>query len=127
MKTLSQLRREAAQQSPPIVLPSPVTIAKYGWSLREWLHTLEQNGWRCPICLRKTGTGKYVTDHEHVRGWKTMEDSTRKLYVRGITCWTCNRYLLARDISVATAQNVVGYLERYHERRPRTDLRKGRR
>lgn len=116
--TLSTLKRKAAQQEPPIHLPSQVTIEKYGWTLRDWLQTLNDNGWQCPICKRATKTGKYVTDHEHVRGWHSMPDEQRALYVRGLTCWSCNRYLLARDISVETAMNVVAYLQTYAERRP---------
>lgn len=117
MKSLSALKREAELRG--VKLPAPATVAKYGWTLREWLATADANGWRCPICHRVPKTGKYVTDHEHVRGWSAMPDEERRLYIRGLTCWTCNRYLLARDISVQTAKNVVRYLEDYSERRPK--------
>lgn len=117
MTRLKRLQAEANKRG--VVQPSPVTLGKYGWTLEDWLGQLEGNRWRCPICLRAPRTGKYVTDHEHVRGWAKMPDEERKLYVRGLTCWSCNRYLLARDISVATAHNVVCYLETYAARRPK--------
>lgn len=117
MTTLAELKRRAAKYE--VKLPSPVTVAKYGWTLRDWLAEADKNDWRCPICGRRPAPGKgFVTDHEHVRGWKNMPDEERRLYIRGLTCWTCNRYLLARDISPQTARNVVAYLDAYYDRRP---------
>lgn len=101
-----------------VVLPSQQTVRKYGWTTDAWLQQLNRQGWVCPICGKAPPTGKYVTDHEHVRGWVRMPDEQRRLYVRGLTCWTCNRYLLARGISVDVARNVATYLETYNARRP---------
>lgn len=112
----ARLKREAAQRN--VVLPHANTVAKYGWTLTEWLKQLESQAWLCPVCGRFPGTGKFVTDHEHVRGWHQMPDDERKLYIRGLTCWTCNRYLLARGISVEAAENIAQYLRTYEERRP---------
>lgn len=116
MTRLQRLKREASKRS--IILPSPVTVAKYGWALEDWLGMLEAQGWACGVCRMETQTGKYVTDHEHVKGWAQMPDAERRLYVRGLTCWFCNRYLLARGISVERALSVANYLETYAERRP---------
>ena len=114
--TLDELLTEAEERG--VKIPTPATIAKYGWSLLEWLRQLAVQDWRCPICGNAPPSGKYVTDHEHVRGWARMPDAQRALYIRGLTCWTCNRYLLARGISVETAERVALYLRRYAARRP---------
>lgn len=116
MSRLQRLKTEAEARG--VKLPAQATLDKYGWALVDWLGQLESNGWRCLICERTPKTGKYVTDHEHVRGWAGMPDHERRLYIRGLTCWSCNRYLLARDISVRNAKNVVTYLETYQARRP---------
>ncbi len=114
VRSLTSLKREADRLG--VHLPAESTLAKYGLDLREWLALLDDADWACPICGREPSTGKYVTDHEHVRGWEGMEDDERKRYVRGVTCWTCNRYLLARDMSLATARRMIAYFERYIER-----------
>ena len=112
----ARFERQATQRG--IRLPHPSTLAKYGWSIDEWVAQLKRQAWVCPICNKLPGTGKFVTDHEHVRGWHQMPDDERKLYIRGLTCWTCNRYLLARGISIASAQNIAEYLREYEARKP---------
>lgn len=47
-----------------------------------------------------------------------MPPELRRLYVRGLTCWTDNRYLLARGISIEVAENVAQYLRNFEARRP---------
>lgn len=116
MKTLRELTAEAERRGVRISVDS--TLQKYGLTRLEWLTMLADSGWACPICRRASSSGRYVIDHEHVRGWDAMPDEQRVLYVRGITCWTCNRYLLARDISVETAERIALYLRRYEARRP---------
>lgn len=113
---LEELLAEAERRG--VKVPTPPTIAKYGWTLLDWLQQLAEQEWTCPICARFPSSGRFVTDHEHVRGWAKMPDETRRLYIRGLCCWTCNRYLLARDISIETAERVALYLRRYSARRP---------
>ena len=116
MKSLAALRKEAKHRG--VSIPKPSTFERYGWTEREWLAMLAGQGWVCPPCGKFPKTGRFVTDHEHVRGWSGLPDQIRKLYVRGLTCWSCNRYLLARGISVEVAQAVANYLARYAKRRP---------
>lgn len=113
--SLRTLEREAKRRG--VMVVSDATCAKYGGTRLLWLRMLARQGWRCPVCTRVPKNGRFVTDHEHVRGWKNLPDDERWRYVRGITCWTCNRYLLARDISVDVARNVVKYLTAYERRR----------
>lgn len=114
--TLAQLRKEAKRRG--VVLPHPTTLAKYGWDLHSWLTMLAGQGWVCPLCGRAPANGKFVTDHEHVRGWTRMPPEVRRLYVRGITCWIDNRYLLAGKMDRQRAENAVEYFRRYERRRP---------
>ncbi len=115
----------------PVVLkpPSKVTLKKYGFGTRstglwegqspedDWLAMLAMQGNVCPICKKAPTTGRWVTDHEHVRGWKDMPPSERRKYVRGITCWFCNSTYLGRAMSHLKAVHMVAYFESYELRR----------
>lgn len=114
--TLDELTREAVERG--VRLPTAPTLAKYGLTLLSWLQTLAEQGWVCPIHGAAPPSGHYVTDHEHVRCWKEMPPEQRALYVRGVCCWTCNRYLLARGVTPETADRIALYLRRYNARRP---------
>jgi hypothetical protein len=97
-------------------IPTKATLDKYGLSAQEWEAILNSQGNICPICKKESGTGRYVTDHKHVKGWKNMPPEQRKLYVRGITCWYDNHWVLSRGITVEKLQNAVEYLQRAEER-----------
>lgn len=99
-----------------VILPQPKTLEKYGLTATTWLEILERQDWVCPICERFPSTGKFVTDHEHVRGWSKMPDEERARYVRGVTCWWCNRYVLASHISIIRAYRIAAYLEAFEIR-----------
>ncbi len=60
---------------------------------------------RCPLIAR------FNVDHEHVKGWAEMPAAERKLYVRGILCWLCNKLYAGRGITVHRARRLVIYLE----------------
>lgn len=70
------------------------------------------------MCHRQPSSGRLVIDHEHVFGWKRMPPEERRLYVRGLLCFFCNHYYLARGLTVDKAENVVRYLKRYAEKSP---------
>lgn len=112
--TTRELELEAAQRD--IRVPQDATLTKYGLTRRTWLLRLQAQGWACGVCGTEPSTGRYVTDHEHVRGYKDKPASERAKHVRGITCWFCNRYLLARGISVERAEAVAAYLRAYEQR-----------
>jgi hypothetical protein len=115
--TLRDLVRKAAELG--VVLPTAVTLAKYGWDLRAWLQLLADQGWGCGVCGRLPSTGRLVTDHLHVKGWKKLPPEERTQYVRGLLCFFCNRFLLGVRVNLTTARNVLAYLERFEKRRPR--------
>lgn len=98
------------------VVPSLATLRKYGLTAEEWLAILERQGGVCP-CGRFPGKGVFRTDHEHVKGWKTMAPEDRKKYVRGLTCWTCNFFTLAKGVTADRLRKLADYLDDYQDRR----------
>lgn len=103
--------------------PASATLAKYGWSLREWYQMLKRQSFKCPICDQTPLTGQFVTDHEHTLRWARMPAARRKLYVRGLLCWFDNRHIVVRGASPQKLRNAARYLARY-ERRSRTGVRR---
>ena len=106
-------------ERPKLHYPTKQTLDKYGLSKRGFWTILESQGWICPVCKTYPKSGRWNIDHEHVKGWKKMPPKERKTYVRGITCWFCNRYYLAKQMSADKAKNVVNYLESYALRQKR--------
>lgn len=99
-------------------IPSNTTLRKYGLSVEDWLQIWDSQNGICPICNRymeKT----VVIDHFHAPNWKKMPPEKRKLYVRGLTDWWCNKTFLGRGITVERAQNVVKYLKAFEKRKPK--------
>lgn len=98
--------------------PSPVTLAKYGLTLDEWLAYLpkRRGKYYCRICKKEKD--QFVTDHEHVRGWQDMPPERRKLYVRGVVCGGCNYYVLTKQQTADKHRNAAKYLDEYAKRRP---------
>lgn len=96
--------------------PSKTTLKKYGLTLMEWMKMLRRQGYVCAICKKVPSSGRFVTDHQHVRGFKKMLPEDKKRFVRGICCQHCNRYYLAKGITVEKAQNIVAYLQAYENR-----------
>jgi hypothetical protein len=99
-----------------VVLPQTNTLRRYGLTAQDWVNLLVAQGGVCAVCRRVPRTGRFNTDHEHVKGWKKMPASRRKLYVRGIICHFCNHYYVGRGITVAKAEAVAEYLRRYEAR-----------
>lgn len=98
-------------------MPSKATLSKYGLSADEWQAILDSQDGKCPICLRVPTTGRWVIDHEHVKGWKTKTPQERKLYVRGILCWVCNNRILTRGITAEKLRRAADYLDNYERKK----------
>jgi hypothetical protein len=82
----------------------------------DWLVLIEAQGWKCPICEKRTGV-KWVTDHQHTPRWKHMEPAERKRFVRGILCSYCNHRRVHSHVDAAEAQRIADYFKRYEDRR----------
>lgn len=100
---------EAAKEGARV--PSKRTLDRYGLSAQEWVEILQSQGWRCPICEGSKKT--WNTDHEHVPGWVKLDPEERKIYVRGILCWRCNRRHAPSNMSASDARRLADYLEAY--------------
>lgn len=99
-----------------IAPPKPATLAKYGLTEEEWREILKRQGGVCAVCKLAPKTGRYNVDHEHVKGWSKMPAEKRKVFVRGVVCWWCNKQYMSRAITIEKARNVVKYLEDYAAR-----------
>lgn len=99
--------------TPIIHIPSKATLRKYGLDSRAWLDLLESQGGVCAICKKVPQTGRFRTDHFHIKGWKKMKPEKRRLYVRGLTCWWCNKSYLGRGITIEKALNMAAYLQAF--------------
>lgn len=93
--------------------PKPKTVARYGLTIEAWRAILEGQGGVCAVCKKIPASGRMVTDHEHVKGWKKMPPDERRKYVRGVICNYCNYRRVGRGMSLEIARNVTAYLERY--------------
>jgi hypothetical protein len=111
------LRRRAGYGK-MIQVPRRETLRKYGLTEEDYRELYALQGGICPICLRPLDK-RINIDHFHQKGWKKMLPERRKLFVRGLVHWVCNHYYLGRGITVERAKNVVNYLERFENRRPK--------
>lgn len=100
--------------------PRDETLQKYGLTRADFKMWLEKQNYVCPICEKAPSTGRWVVDHKHAKGWKDMPPEKRKTFVRGVTCWFCNRNYLAKAITPRKAENIKKYLESYELRQTGT-------
>ena len=107
-----------SEKYPDVSVPEKTTLKKYGITQEEWVKILEKQGGVCFICKSLSKTGRLVTDHEHVPGYKKKPDKERASKIRGLLCWMCNHYYVGRGITIEKAKNVVSYLENYKQRQP---------
>jgi hypothetical protein len=96
--------------------PTKSTLRKYGLTLETWQQILDLQGGTCGACGKVPRTGRLNIDHAHVRGWSGMPTAERVRFVRGLLCWSCNSFRLARGATVANLRGAADYLERYEHR-----------
>jgi len=102
-----------------IVEPTLATLKKYGLQINDWKELLAVQGYVCAICKKIPSSGRFVIDHVHVQGYKTMKSEKKKLWVRGILCHHCNRFYVAKGITIIKARYVYDYLMDFERRRPK--------
>jgi hypothetical protein len=96
-------------------LPTPVTLKKYGLTEQDWINMFVAQDGKCPICENPLIYRTNI-DHFHVKKWKMMPPEQRKLYVRGILCWTCNRLIVGRGVTLKRLKAATLYLETFEEK-----------
>lgn len=100
-----------------LLCPTLPTLKKYGGTIYSWLAIADSQGYVCGACGKLPKTLRLVIDHEHIRGWSKMAPADRWQHVRGLLCWTCNGFRLARGATIANLHGAAEYLERYEARR----------
>lgn len=96
-------------------IPTKTTLSKYGLTLSEWENLLISQGGKCAICKKEAKI--FHIDHEHIRGWKSLLPEKKRLYVRGLLCWYCNRWYMSRNMTIEKAGNIQNYLLEYERLR----------
>lgn len=100
-------------------LPTPATLNKYGLTPADWLSIVENQNYSCPICgVEFDGERRMNIDHYHVKGFKKMSPEKKRKYVRGVLCWTCNRLIVGRGVTIPRLRNATTYLEEFEKRKP---------
>ena len=99
-------------------MPTKSTLNKYGLSLEEWQTLYDKYRGACHICKKVPSTGRLNVDHFHVPKWKQLPPEQKKLYVRGLLCYTCNFKLLQKGITVEKLQHAIEYLQEWENKKP---------
>ena len=92
-------------------VPSKRTLAKYGMGEADFRFIWWRQGGLCAICNKPLGKGMVFVDHWHVRGFKSMPAHEKRKYVRGLLCFTDNKYHVAKNTR-DTIDAVHTYLRR---------------
>lgn len=100
-----------------IKVPSVKTLDKYGLTLSAWAELLQSQEGMCGVCGKEPNSGRLNIDHEHVKRWASKPPEERVKYVRGLACFMCNRYFLAKGATVARLQSAAEYLCAYETRK----------
>ncbi len=96
-------------------LPSAATLKKYGMELGDWIDLFNKQGGKCAICHNEF-KNRINVDHAHVKGWNKMAPSDRRRYVRGLLCYTCNKFAAMRGMTSTKAWNLWMYMRAFEVR-----------
>lgn len=102
-----------------IQVPKEQTLRKYGLTSDEWLFLLSRQHYCCAICGNSLHDKRCNTDHFHVKGFKKMKPEQKKLFVRGILCWTCNHLIVGRGVTIQRLEKALEYMRAFEARMPR--------
>ena len=96
--------------------PTANTLKKYGLDVASWLKVWHSQGEVCGVCGTVPQSGRLTIDHFHAKGWKEMPPEERRKHVRGITCTTCNHFILTRYGTIRKFLGAAAYLARHSGR-----------
>jgi len=97
--------------------PTDPTLKKHGLTPELWREMLDRQGGVCGACHRAPPSQKLNVDHEHVRGYYDMPPERRRQYHRGLICYMCNKFRLARGATVENLEGAAVYLRAYESRK----------
>lgn len=105
--------------------PTDPTLKKHGLCSEDrkqakpelWQEMLDRQGGVCGACGSDPPSGILNIDHEHVRGYYQMPPERQRLYHRGLVCYLCNKFRLARGATIAQLEGGAAYLRAYAERK----------
>lgn len=97
----------------PSTSPSRVKrLRHYGLTPEQHDELVRQQGGRCAICRRPPKKLPLAIDHEHVPGAKKHRSKTGGLgRVRGLLCFTCNRFLVMGRATSTALRRAADYLD----------------
>jgi hypothetical protein len=82
-------------------MTAPAYRSRLGLTQADYDRLLAAQGGVCAICERPPKTRRLHVDHDHKSG-----------KVRGLLCFTCNRYVLGKYATPAKLRAAADYLER---------------
>ncbi len=97
---------------------SKKTRDKYGLDSSDWAALVAVQGGTCAICRKLPASGQLYIDHQHLVGYAKLTSQARRLAVRGLLCYQCNRFRVSKN-TYLTALAVVEYLEKHEDRKRR--------
>jgi len=112
---ISQNSNIQKQQKQTLVIPKEKTLSKYGITKKEWLQMARKQRKVCAICKKFPSTGKLHIDHEHIKNFKKLPPQEKKQYIRGLLCWTCNYFIMSKNVSIDKLKNAIKYLYKYYK------------
>jgi hypothetical protein len=74
-----------------------------------------QNG-GCAICGSYPKTRSLHVDHEHVKNFKKLPPEEKKIYVRGLLCFRCNKVFMMKGMTRFLAERIVKYFDNYNQK-----------
>ncbi len=105
--------------------PTDITLHKYGLSRLEWWELFKKQHGACAVCHTAFRPGQRINvDHAHVKGWNKMAPEQRRGYVRGLLCYTCNKFAAMRGVTSTKAWNLYMYMREFEVRITAESLRK---
>ena len=92
-------------------------LGRYGITIQEYNALLSSQDNVCALCGRPPSRKRLSVDHEHQKGDKNVESSSKRIKIRGLLCHRCNRAIgfLSNDTHglLINAQRLVSFCNNF--------------
>ncbi len=90
-------------------------VRKYGITAVEYGAILKAQNGVCYICQKppKEGGNRLAVDHLHSKGENKRNPIEKRIMVRGLLCWPCNKGLAVYKDDITRFKRAVSYLEQW--------------